>query len=86
MGGWVEETARYDNSSQLVYRTLTRNVALHGRLLPKGGRIALLIGSANRDDRAFQYPDEFDVERDCSDSLSFGRGIHFCLGANLARM
>jgi hypothetical protein len=84
--GWVEETARFDNSSQLVYRTLARDIELHGRRLPKGERVALLIGAANRDERVFERPDAFDVERDCSESLSFGRGIHFCLGANLARM
>ena len=84
--GFVEETARFDNSSQVVYRTLTKSVELHGQSLAKGDRVALLIGAANRDERAFPNPDAFDIERDCSDSLSFGRGIHFCLGANLARM
>ena len=83
---WIEETARFDNSSQIVYRTLTRAIELHGRRLSKGDRVALLIGAANRDERVFPDPDVLDIERDCSDSLSFGRGVHFCLGANLARM
>ncbi|MBW2422321.1 MAG: cytochrome P450 [Deltaproteobacteria bacterium] len=84
--GWVEETARFDNSSQLVYRTLMRDIELHGKTLQKGDRVALLIGAANRDERVFPNPDDMDIERDFSESLSFGRGIHFCLGANLARM
>jgi cytochrome P450 len=84
--GWVEETLRYDASSQLIARTTTREVACHGRTIPPGARVALLIGSANRDERVFQRPDDYDVGRDCKDSLAFGRGIHFCLGAALARL
>ncbi len=86
IAGWVEETTRWDNSSQLVYRTMARDIELHGRQLIQGDRVALLIGAANRDERVFDDPDAFDVERDCADSLSFGRGVHFCLGASLARM
>jgi len=51
-----------------------------------GEPVALVIGSANRDERVFPNPDRFDIDRDFGDSLSFGRGIHFCLGASLARM
>jgi len=84
--GWVEETLRYDASSQLIARVATRDVALHGRTIPAGSKVALLIGSANRDERAFDAPDRYDVGRDCKDSLAFGRGVHFCLGAALARL
>jgi hypothetical protein len=84
--GWIEETLRFDNSSQILYRTLAQDVELHGRKLAKGERVALMIGAANRDERVFESADTYDIERDCSNSLSFGRGIHFCLGANLARM
>lgn len=83
---WVEETLRYDNSSQILYRTLARDVEMHGELMKKGDRVALLIGSANRDSRVFDQPDVFDLARDCSASVSFGRGVHFCLGASLARL
>jgi len=84
--GWVEETLRFDNSSQIVYRTVAREVEIHGRSLAVGDRVALLLGAANRDERCFRDPDVYDVERDCGNSLSFGRGVHFCLGANLARL
>lgn len=84
--GWVEETLRYDASSQLIARVATRDVTLHGRTIPEGSKVALLIGAANRDERAFEAPDAYDVGRDCRDSLAFGRGIHFCLGAALARL
>ncbi len=83
---WVEETLRYDNSSQILYRTVTRDLEMHGEIVKKGDRVALLIGSANRDPRVFDRPDEFDLSRDCGALASFGRGVHFCLGASLARL
>ena len=84
--GWVEETLRYDASSQLIARVATRDVTLHGTTIPAGRKVALLIGAANRDERAFDRPDDYDVSRDCKESLAFGRGVHFCLGASLARL
>jgi cytochrome P450 len=84
--GWVEETLRYDASSQLIARVTTCPVELHGTTIPADRKVALLIGSANRDERAFDRPDDYDVARDCKESLAFGRGIHFCLGAALARL
>jgi len=84
--GWVEETLRYDASSQLIARVATRDVTLHGTTIPEGCKVALLIGSANRDERVFDRADAYDVTRDCKDSLAFGRGIHFCMGAALARL
>jgi cytochrome P450 len=86
VAGWVEETLRYDASSQLIARVATEPVAFHGTTIAAGCKVALLIGSANRDERAFDRPDAYDVARDCKESLSFGRGIHFCLGAALARL
>ncbi len=86
IGGWVEETLRYDPSSQLIARTTTREVELHGHKIPAGAKVALLIGAANRDPRAFERPDEYEVERDTTASLAFGQGTHFCLGAALARL
>jgi cytochrome P450 len=83
---WVEETLRYDGSTQVLARTLVQDVELHGCALREGDRAALLIGSANRDESAFPDPDRFDVMRDTSAMLSFGFGIHFCLGAALARL
>jgi cytochrome P450 len=83
---WAEETLRYDPSSQLIARTTTCDVTLHGLTIPEGERVGLLIGSANRDERAFEQPDSFDVTRTTTNSLAFGQGTHFCLGASLARL
>jgi len=84
--GWVEETLRYDSSTQMLARTVRGGVTFHGRTLPDGDRVLLLIGAANRDERAFPDPDRFDVGRDASAHLAFGRGTHFCMGAALARL
>ncbi len=83
---WIEETLRYDGSTQMLARTLTREVELHSERLRAGDRLLLLIGSANRDERAFPDADRFDVRRDSSQHLAFGKGTHFCLGAALARL
>jgi cytochrome P450 len=86
---WVEETLRYDPSTQLIARLLLHDVELHGRVAPAGSKAVVLVGSANRDPRVFDRPDEFDIHRDKEElakSLSFGGGRHFCLGANLARL
>ena len=85
LAGAVEEVVRYDNSSQMLARVLTRDVALHGTTMRAGRKLLLLIGSANRDERAIERPDEFDVRREPS-HLAFGHGIHVCLGASLARL
>ncbi len=86
MPQWVEETLRYDNSTQMLLRTLSEDTTIAGHLVPKDARILLLVGSANRDERVFERPDEYDLGRDCSRMLSFGQGTHFCLGAALARL
>jgi cytochrome P450 len=85
VAGAVEEVVRYDNSTQMLARVLTRDVALHGETMRAGRKVLLLIGSANRDERAIERPDEFDVRRE-STHLAFGHGIHVCLGASLARL
>jgi len=86
---WVEETLRFDTSSQMVARHLVQDVELHGRVAPAGSKAILVLGSANRDDRVFADPDAYDIFRDkdeLAQLLSFGGGRHFCLGANLARL
>ena len=83
---WIEETLRYDGSTQMLARTVRGEVTLHGRTLRDGERVLVLIGSANRDERVFERPDVFDVRRDASAHLAFGKGTHFCLGASLARL
>jgi len=81
-----EEIVRWDSPAQGFQRTLTRPVELHGRRIPAGGRVLLLIGSANRDEREFPEPDAFRIERRPQRHLGFGHGIHYCIGAPLARL
>jgi cytochrome P450 len=84
--GWVEETLRFDGSTQGLARTAVEDVTLHGQTMPGGERVLLLLGSANRDERVWADPDRFDIARDTTPALSFGHGIHYCLGAPLARL
>jgi cytochrome P450 len=86
VAGVVEETLRFDAPIQLVFRTALRDVELHGARIPAGATVALLLGSANRDERRFPDPDRFDPGRDTRGHLGFGFGQHFCLGASLARL
>jgi cytochrome P450 len=86
IANWVEETLRYDGSTQMLARAVTRDVELHGQRLRAGDRLLLLVGAANRDERVFADPDRFDILRDTSQHLAFGKGTHFCLGASLARL
>ncbi|MFI9386965.1 cytochrome P450 [Kutzneria sp. NPDC052558] len=84
---WIEETLRYDTSSQLIARTVATEVEYHGRTVPAGARLLLLLGSANRDSRVFPAADTYDIDRGQPTQLaSFGGGPHFCLGAHLARL
>lgn len=84
---WIEETLRYDTSSQVIARTAAEDLEYHGQIVPEGDCVLLLIGSANRDGRVFTDPDRYDLDRDTSRQLvSFGGGTHFCLGAHLARL
>jgi hypothetical protein len=81
-----EEIVRWDSPAQGFKRTLTRPVELHGRRLEAGETVLLLIGSANRDEREFEEPDAFRINRRARRHLGFGQGIHYCLGAPLARL
>jgi cytochrome P450 len=82
----VEEVLRYESPVQLIPRVTTREVELEGGKIPAGAIVFLLLGSANRDERKFPEPDRFDVTRNPQDHLGFGYGIHYCLGAPLARL
>ena len=82
----AEEMTRYDSSLQLFERTATRDVEVAGTRVAAGGKIAALLGAANRDPAVFADPDRFDAGRRVNPHLGFGAGIHFCLGAPLARI
>ncbi len=82
----VEELLRYDSPVHGLARTLTRPVDLHGQHMKAGDTVLLLFGSANRDDHAFPDADRFDIHRAPERQVAFGRGIHVCLGASLARL
>lgn len=82
----MEEILRWEAPSPIQGRWTMRDVELHDTVIPKGSKVALLTGAANRDDRAFPNPDAIDVERHISRHVAFGYGIHFCLGAALARL
>ena len=82
----IEELLRYEPPAHGIARYVARDVELHGRIVPAGSAIAFLVGSANRDERAHPDPDRFDIHREARQHLTFGLGIHYCLGAALARL
>ena len=82
----IEELLRYDAPIQALGRTATRDVPLHDTVIPAGARVALVWASANRDERRWDDPDRLDLRREPQRHLSFGDGIHHCLGAPLARL
>ena len=84
--GAVEESLRYWAPSQYQGRVLTEDVEIQGTAVPTGSRVLLVTGSANRDERAYDDPDRFDIERAPHLATGFGHGVHFCLGAALARL
>jgi cytochrome P450 len=86
IGDAVEELLRFDAPVQATSRVATEPRVLHGRTIPAGEEIGLLIGAANRDPAVFPDPDRLDLGRRDNRHVSFGYGIHFCLGAGLARL
>jgi cytochrome P450 len=82
----IEEVLRYEAPSPVQSRYVTHDVDLYGQTVPEGSVMVLLNGSANRDDRKFENGDTFDIMRKIDHHLSFGYGLHFCLGAALARL
>nr|WP_141717457.1 cytochrome P450 [Nocardia altamirensis] len=84
---WVEETLRYDTSTQVLARSATTDLDYHGGTIPAGAKVLLLIGSANRDPAVFADGDTYRIDRpDTAGLASFGAGVHYCLGAHLARL
>jgi cytochrome P450 len=82
----IEEMLRFESPSPVQARYVTKDVEHHGQTVPAGSAILVLTASGNRDERKFENPDEFDVNRKIDHHLAFGYGIHFCLGAALARL
>ena len=82
----VEETLRFDGSTQLIGRQVMKDVVIRGKTLKKGERVGLCIISASRDEDKYENPDSYDITRGSRDHMAFGKGIHSCIGANLARL
>ncbi len=82
----IEEFLRFDSPLQLFERTAKEDVEIGGVIIRKGEKIASLLGAANRDGNAFDNPDSMDITRTPNPHISFGGGIHFCIGAPLARL
>jgi cytochrome P450 len=81
----VEELLRYEAPSPVQSRWCTADVGIHGQTIPANSKVVMITGSAGRDERVFPDADRFDIHRKIDHHLSFGYGIHFCLGAALAR-
>jgi cytochrome P450 len=82
----IEEMVRWTTPSPAKRRTATRATELAGRAISPGQKVVIWEGSANRDETVFEHPDAFDIRRDPNPHVAFGHGIHFCLGASLARL
>ncbi|MGH3958378.1 cytochrome P450 [Mycobacterium sp.] len=82
----VDETLRFEPTGPHVARWMARDFECYGTTVPAGSAMLLLFGAANRDPRRFTDPDTFDIHRNDGPHLTFGKGVHFCLGSNLARL
>lgn len=87
LGPFIEETMRLDGPPQRLFRIATRDVEIGGASIRRGDWVALFFGAANRDPAVFPDPERFDIDRpNIRQQLSLGHGLHFCLGAALARL
>jgi cytochrome P450 len=82
----IEELLRFEPTGPHVARCMAQDAEYHGQTIPEGSAVLLLVGAANRDERRYPDPDRFDIRRDLSQHLTFGYGLHYCLGAALARL
>ena len=86
MRGAIEEMLRYDGPVQATFRTATKDTVVGGTPITAGMGAFVIIAAANRDPAQFKDPEKFDITREPNDHVAFGDGIHFCIGAPLARM
>jgi cytochrome P450 len=82
----VDETLRFEPTGPHVARWMAKDFEIYGQTVPAGSAMLLMFGAANRDPRRYTNPDAFDIHRDNGSHLTFGKGLHYCLGANLARL
>jgi cytochrome P450 len=82
----IDEALRFEPTGHASARYVMHDVEYHGVTIPEGSAILLLMASANRDPRRYDHPDVFDIHRRDVNHLTFGFGLHYCLGANLARL
>jgi cytochrome P450 len=82
----IDETLRFEPTGPHVGRVMLKDFECYGTTVPAGSAMLLLFGAANRDPRRYDNPDSFDIHRDSFSHLTFGKGVHYCLGANLARL
>jgi cytochrome P450 len=82
----VDETLRFEPTGPHVARWMARDFECYGTTVPAGSAMLLLFGAANRDPRRYSDPDTFNIHRDNISHITFGKGVHYCLGANLARL
>jgi len=82
----IEELLRYEAPGPQIGRYVPEDIELYGQTVPAGSALLFVVAAANRDERRYEDPDRFDVHRDIGQHLAFGYGIHFCLGAALARL
>ena len=86
MRGAIEEMLRYDGPVQSTFRTATRDTTIGGTPITAGMGVFVIVAAANRDPAHFKDPEKFDITRESNEHMAFGDGIHFCIGAPLARM
>jgi cytochrome P450 len=86
MRGAIEEMLRYDGPVQATFRTATRDTVVGGTPITAGMGVFVIVAAANRDPAQFKDPEKFDITRESNDHVAFGEGIHFCIGAPLARL
>jgi cytochrome P450 len=82
----VDETLRFEPTGPHVARWMAKDFDCYGTTIPAGSAMLLLFGAANRDPRRYTDPDKFNIRRDNISHITFGKGVHYCLGANLARL